>query len=386
MKFFLNTNFIIKRGCSLNFFTLIKDNVGLFNQPMVVYDAILENQSYFKKIITNLKINFPKINFIINDQPGEPTYQYLNKISNNCKNKNIDLVIAIGGGSTMDIGKGISFLLTNPGNALQYKGFPKNVNKPIPLITCPSLFGSGADISYNAVFIDEKENRKLGINSIKNFPQFTIIDSELTMEAPESVVISSAMDTLVHCIDSFGSIKHTAISRMYSIQGFQHTFNVLLNNNHMDINFRNELALGSICGITALMNSGDGPTNGFAYYLGVKYNVPHGLAGAIFLKEVIKYNIYQKNYLEYVYLLSGKSLANNMLSKNKILLDLMDKFETLYKNLNIPNLSHYNFTKHTMNDFVSGSMDALAGSFGGNPVKFDKEAVKHVYNNLIMEQ
>ena len=64
----------------------------------------------------------------------------------------------------------------------------------------------------------------------------------------------------------------------------------------------------------------------------------------------------------------------------------MDKFETLYKNLHIPNLSHYNFTKHTRNDFVNGSMDALAGSFSGNPVKFDKDAVKHVYNNLIMEQ
>ena len=74
---------------------------------------------------------------------------------------------------------------------------------------------------------------------------------------------------------------------MFSIEGFKNTFNVLLNGEHMNIDAREKLALGSICGITALMNSGDGPTNGFAYYLGVKYNVPHGLAGAIFLKEKI---------------------------------------------------------------------------------------------------
>ena len=54
----------------------------------------------------------------------------------------------------MDLGKGISFLISNEGDALKYKGFPKNVTESIPLITCPSLFGSGADVSYNAVFID----------------------------------------------------------------------------------------------------------------------------------------------------------------------------------------------------------------------------------------
>ena len=154
----------------------------------------------------------------------------------------------------------------------------------------------------------------------------------------------------------------------------------------MDIEFRNKLALGSICGITALMNSGDGPTNGFAYYLGVKYNVPHGLAGAIFLKEVINYNITKKDYLDYAQLARNENLINNTQSKNQTLLELMDKFEILYKNLNIPNLSHYGFTKNTRNDFVNGSMNALAGSFSGNPVTFGKGAVKHIYNNLTMEQ
>ena len=169
----------------------------------------------------------------------------------------------------MDLGKGVAFLIENDGDALKYKGFPKKVNDPVPLVTCPSLFGSGADVSYNAVFIDENEGRKLGINSTKNFPNLTIIDVELTMGAPESAIISSAMDTLVHCIDSFGSIKHTKMSRMYSIEGFKNTFNVLLNGEHMNVDFREKLALGSICGITALMNSGDGPTNDSPTILGL---------------------------------------------------------------------------------------------------------------------
>ena len=113
-------------------------------------------------------------------------------------------MIAIGGGSTMDLGKGIALLLNNDVPALSLKGFPKNINDPLPLITIPTIFGSGSEVSYNAVFIDEIEGRKLGINTRKNFPNSTLIDPLLTMSAPKKAIISSAMDTLVHCVDSFG--------------------------------------------------------------------------------------------------------------------------------------------------------------------------------------
>ena len=378
MKFFLNTNFIIEHGSSHKISNLINENIGAYNNPALIYDEILEGQSHFNKVLQNLKIAFPQISIQVNNNQGEPTYKYLNKISDYFRERKIDIVIAIGGGSTMDLGKGIAFLLTNKGDALDYKGFPKDVNNPIPLVTCPSLFGSGADISYNAVFIDEDEGRKLGINSTKNFPNLTIIDSEITMEAPESAVISSAMDTLVHCIDSFGSVKRTQMSLMYSIAGFNDTFEVLRNGKHMDINERDNLAKGAICGITALMNSGDGPTNGFAYYLGVKNNVPHGLAGAIFLKEVMNYNISQ-GYDDYYQLNDCKK------EKKLCLSELMDNFESIYNNLKIPNLLQYGLSKNDKENFLKGVMNALSGSFNGNPVKFEAEAVRYVYNQLTKE-
>jgi len=378
MKFFLNTNVVIEHGASFKIPSLIKEHIGNVAHPALIYDSILDGQDYFDKILKNLKICFPKIRIKVNKKQGEPTYQYLNQLVDYFREKSIDCVIAIGGGSTMDLGKGIAFLLNNKGDALLYKGFPKDVFNPIPLLTSPSLLGSGADISYNAVFIDEDEGKKLGINSTKNFPNLTVIDAELTMEAPESVVVSSAMDTLVHCVDSFGSIKHSSISRMYSIEGFKNTFNVLLNNKHMDINFRNNLALGSIFGITALMNSGDGPTNGFAYFLGVKYNVPHGLAGAIFLKEVMNYNISQ-GYDDYYQLNDCKK------EKKLCLSELMDNFESIYNNLKIPNLLQYGLSKNDKENFLKGVMNALSGSFNGNPVKFEAEAVRYVYNQLTKE-
>ena len=128
MRFFLNTNFILEHGASLNISHFIKEYAGDFSKPALIYDEVLENQSYFNKVLDTLKKSFPQIHIKINDKKGEPTYQYLNLLSNYFRSKDIDIVIAVGGGSTMDLGKGVSFLLANTGDALTYKGFPKNVN------------------------------------------------------------------------------------------------------------------------------------------------------------------------------------------------------------------------------------------------------------------
>ena len=91
-----------------------------------------------------------------------------------------------------------------------------------------------ADLVHNGHINIINEGRKLGINSQKNFPVKTIIDPLLTMSAPNSAVISSAMDSLVHCVDSFGSVRSTPLSKMFSIEGFKSTFNFLLKENLND--------------------------------------------------------------------------------------------------------------------------------------------------------
>ena len=128
----------------------------------------------------------------------------------------------------MDAGKGIALLSTNKTNPKKLKGFPTGLNNPLKHITIPSVIGSGAEASYNAVFVDEAEGKKLGINSINNFPSLVLVDPELSMSAPTSSVISSALDSLVHCVDSFGSKKSSSLSRMFSIEGFRNAWKSLL--------------------------------------------------------------------------------------------------------------------------------------------------------------
>jgi alcohol dehydrogenase class IV len=375
MNFFLSTDLVIGVNEALNLNEHLTQLA--IKKPGIIYDANLAGNLYFQDLLKKLTSSYNNAVVYCNEFGGEPTYGHLENVSEFFRSNVPDGIIAIGGGSTLDLGKGVSLLLTNPVPALSLKGFPQGVNDPLPLITVPSLLGSGAEVSFNAVFIDEAEGRKLGINSRKNFPKKAVIDPNLSMTAPMESVIASAMDSLVHCVDSFGSVKHTALSRIFSVEGFQRTFYALQQGQLDRAESRLDLAIGSVCGTVALMNSGDGPTNGFAYYLGVKHKVPHGLAGAIFLKEVMSYN-YNHGYEKYALL----NPMRNSPSPGEATAELLDEMDELYKQLQIPTLIRYGYGKGNAAEFAHNASEALKGSFSGNPVEFTEESAKAVVFQL----
>jgi len=374
MNFFLSTDLVIGVNEALK----LNEHLAQMSvqKPGIIYDANVASSLYFQDVLKNLTTAYTNAVLYCNEFAGEPTYVHLENVAGFFRGNMPDAIITIGGGSTLDLGKGVALLMTNAVPALSLKGFPSGVNDPLPLVTVPTLLGSGAEVSFNAVFIDEAEGRKLGINSRKNFPKKAVIDPQLSMTAPIESVIASAMDSLVHCVDSFGSIKHTALSRIFSIEGFQRTFSALQQNQLDRAESRLDLALGSVCGTTALMNSGDGPTNGFAYYLGVKHRVPHGLAGAIFLKEVMRYN-HSNGYEKY-------AMLNPMhaLSPKEATEELLERMDSLYKQLQIPNLAPYGYGKGNADEFAHNASEALKGSFSGNPVEFTEASARYVVNQL----
>ncbi len=375
MNFFLSTDLIVGVNEALKLNDYL---AGLsVRQPGIVYDANLADNRYFQEVLRNLTSAYPNSVIYCNDFKGEPTYAHLENVAEFFRQKPLDGIVAIGGGSTLDLGKGVALLMTNNVPALSLKGFPRDVENPLPLITVPSLLGSGAEVSYNAVFIDEKEGRKLGINSRKNFPRKAVVDPQLSMTAPMESVISSAMDSLVHCVDSFASVKHTPLSRIFSVEGFQKTFYALQQGQLDRAESRIDLAIGSICGTVALMNSGDGPTNGFAYYLGVKHRVPHGLAGAIFLKEVMRYN-HNHGYEKYALLNPMRTSP----SAKEATIELLEEMDALYKQLGIPSLVPYGYGKGNAQELALNASEALKGSFSGNPVEFTEESAREVIIQL----
>ena len=204
-----------------------------------------------------------------------------------------------------------------------------------------------------------------------------MIDPLLSMSAPMKNVVYSALDSLVHCVDSFGSRKGTPLSKIFSVEGFRQTF-FALNGDLSDPEVRLGIGIGSVCGTAALMNSGDGPTNGFAYYLGVQKSIPHGLAGAVFLLEVMRWN-YSHGFVDYEELISNDSDQDARRQVEGLLMRL----ESIYKKYEIQNLASFGYRRDDIHHLAADASKALKGSFEGNPIEFNEEAALEVISNLI---
>ena len=371
VSFRLRSDIVIKLGLLKNFTTEVE--ALSLKRPLIIWDKNLENSEYFEIIKPGLVKFAADGMFMPLGLTGEPSYELLSDLLDELGMARFDSVVSLGGGSLMDIGKALALLASNPCEPKTLKGFPTGLNDPLPHITIPSVLGSGAEASFNAVFIDEAEGKKLGINSLNNFPAMVLVDPLLTMSAPKSVVISSALDCMVHSVDSFGSLKANSISKMFSVEAFRNVWTYISERDLDDPESRLLLAQASILGIYGLMNSGDGPTNGFAYYFGVKEKIAHGMAGGMFLKDVMKWN-FDNGYQSY------EQLIRDTLSVD------MDHFFNIFsqklKQFSVPTLSDYGYKKADCENLSLEVSSALAGSFSGNPVPFNRDSA----NWVLMQQ
>ncbi len=367
ISFRLRSDIVIKLGL-LKTFTTEVEALNL-KRPLIIWDRNLENSEYFETIKPELESFSANGSFMPLVLAGEPSYELLSDLLDELDMARFDSVVSLGGGSLMDIGKALALLASNPCEPKSLKGFPTGLNNPLPHITIPSVLGSGAEASFNAVFIDEAEGRKLGINSLNNFPTMVLVDPLLTMSAPKSVVISSALDCMVHCVDSFGSLKSNSVSKMFSVEAFRNVWTYISERNLDDPESRLLLAQASILGIYGLMNSGDGPTNGFAYYFGVKKKIAHGMAGGMFLKDVMKWNV-DAGYQSYDQLIRD-TVSDDMNN-------FFELFSQKLKNFSVPNLSDYNYSLADCENLSSEASSALTGSFSGNPVPFNQDSAHWV--------
>jgi alcohol dehydrogenase class IV len=226
---------------------------------------------------------------------AEPDYDYLEQCREQLQGcaQQLQGLVGVGGGSTLDLTKALSVLLTNPGPAISYRGFNLIQQDGIPVIALPTTAGTGAEVTPNAVFTDRREQRRLGINTPRYVPTLALLDPLLTVTCPRSVTVASGIDALMQSIESFTSIHATSVSRMFSRQAFALVFQALPRVVHEleDVILRGQLQLGAYYSGIALMNASSGPAGALSYPLGVHFHVPHGLAHAVAEPTIVQWNV-----------------------------------------------------------------------------------------------
>jgi alcohol dehydrogenase class IV len=208
------------------------------------------------------------------------------------RNEKVGCIVAVGGGSTMDVGKAIAVLVKNEGKAVDYIGLGLVKNPGLPTIMVPTTAGTGSEVTFTAVFTMRESKTKGGINSPFLYPHTAILDPELTLQLPPEVTATTGMDALTHAIESFTSLQAHFMTETISLNAIEVISDNLRGGvfNGADYQSRENMMQASYMAGLGLAMSGVGAVHALAYPLGANFGIPHGMANAVMLPYVLAYN------------------------------------------------------------------------------------------------
>jgi len=209
------------------------------------------------------------------------------------KSEGCDLVVGVGGGSSLDTAKAIGIMLTNPGHIRDYVGINKVIHQAAPVIAVPTTAGTGSEMTIWSVLSDKKEKVKLSVGSPYNCPTLALCDPELTVTLPPHITASTGMDALTHALESYVNKATQPISEGMSVQSMKMISRslrlaVVQGEN---VQARHDMLLASLIAAMAFNTTRLGIAHALALPLGAHFKIPHGTVNAILLPEVMQFNI-----------------------------------------------------------------------------------------------
>ena len=345
------------------------------NNPLIVTDSgILKTD-----IITKVNNSLNSKTAIYSDVQGNPTGS---NVMNGVKAFNAgqhDGVIAVGGGSGMDVGKGIAFMAGQTRPLWDFEDIGDywtraDSEKIYPIIAIPTTAGTGSETGRAGVFTKEDTQEKKIIFHPKMLPSIVILDPGLTIALPPNLTAFTGMDVLAHCIEAYSSPFYHPLSQGIALEGISIVKKYLIKafKDGSDLEARGNMLAGSSMGSTAFQK-GLGAIHSLSHPVGAIYNTHHGLTNAVFMPYVLKRN---------------KSAIENRINDLSRYLDLdnasfdgfMKWILELREILEIP---------HTLKDLIKDNskfdeMSEMAlndPSTGGNPIKLTQSDFLELYNN-----
>ncbi len=218
-----------------------------------------------------------------------PSFKTIDQGGQFAKNNNIDLIIGIGGGSSLDAAKGIAVMGFNSGMISDYVYREKQITKILPLICIPTTSGTGSEVTPFAVFTDPDNKTKSALVSDLIFPTHAIIDPALTYTMPVSVIINTGLDALSHCIEAFLSEIATTRTRQLALNAIKIIVDNLENASGRDHKSMDQMAYASMLGGIVITQASTILPHIMGYPLTVLHQIPHGRASIIMIPAFLDY-------------------------------------------------------------------------------------------------
>ena len=290
----------------------------------------------------------------------------------------IDSIIGLGGGSSMDCAKGINFLLTNGGRMSDYHGYGKATRPMLPMIAIPTTAGTGSEAQTYALISDAETHVKMACGDPKAAFRVALLDPALTVSQPRSITATSGFDAIAHAVETFVTTKRNPLSEIFSREAWR-----LLEPNYErvleqpnDLEARGAMQLGAFYAGLAIENSMLGATHACANPLTARYGTAHGAAIAMLLPSVVRWNE-SVAADQYRMLLRWSSVADkpHELSATEA---LARRLEELAEAGGLRNkLSATGISQTDLHELATEAAEQWTGTF--NPRPFTKEGAIEVY-------
>ena len=262
-----------------------------FKKVLFVTDKSLLDANVASKVTEVL--DEAKIKYgVFSDVKPNPTIKNVMDGLKYCKKIKADLIVAVGGGSVIDTAKGISILMTNPDRDLpSLNGLSNTLKRGLPMIALPTTHGTAAEVTINYVITDEDRKIKMVCVDPNDIPILAIIDSDLMKTMPKSLAAYTGMDALKHAVEGYITKAHNTMSDMFHMEAIKLIFEYL----PKAVNEKDDYAIEMmgyaqyIAGM-GFSNVGLGIVHSMAHQLGAVYDTPHGMANALLLPTVMRFN------------------------------------------------------------------------------------------------
>jgi alcohol dehydrogenase len=258
---------------------------------LLVTDPGLEAVGHPQRAITSLREAGLQV-FVFTGVEPNPTNRHVDAGVEFVRPLNVDLIVSVGGGSSMDCAKGINFLLTNGGQMSDYKGFGKAKKPMLPAIGVPTTAGTGSEAQSYALIADEKSHLKMACGDRKAAFQIAVLDPEVTVSQPAKVTALTGIDAISHAVESYVTAKRNPLAQMFAREAWkllEGNLERVLHHPH-DLEARGAMQVGAFLAGTAIENSMLGATHSCANPLTSHYGMTHGLAIGILLPHIVRFN------------------------------------------------------------------------------------------------
>ena len=332
-RFILNEFSYFGRGCRVQLVEeLEKRN---FKNVFLVTDNDLIKCGLVNKITDILDSN--NINYsVYSDVKPNPTIKNVMDGLQKCKEFNSDVIVTVGGGSAMDTAKGISILMTNTDRTMQsLNGLSNTKNKGLPIIALPTTAGTASEVTINYVITDEERQIKMVCVDPNDLPIVAIVDSELMETMPTKLAAATGLDALTHAVEGYITKGANLMSDMFHMEAIKLIFANLENAvNNKDVDAIEKMSYAQYIAGMGFSNVGLGIVHSMAHQLGAVYDTPHGIANAMLLPIIMKFNgeVCEKKFRE---ILKGLDVDTNGMNKEQVIEKFVEMIENLSKKVGV---------------------------------------------------